>query len=176
MINKKDSIMMKVPNFDVSLLCERLHIRVYKQILHVIKKATNIAVLAELGRFPLYFDILIAIMKYYTRLEGLCNNLMKKVYATSKELDNHTHNIVQFVEGQLNNTSANINFSDKFSTGSYIRDMKKGMKQYFENMFFSFLQCDKKKKKLTIYKDLKQSYETEPYITYNEDPFIRKNM
>ena len=78
MINKKDSIMMKMPKFDVSLPCERLHIRVCKQILRVHKKATNIAVLAELGRFPLYFDILIAIMKYYTRLEGLCNNLLKK--------------------------------------------------------------------------------------------------
>ncbi len=67
-------------------------------------------------------------MKYYTRLEGLCNNLLKKVYLTSKELDNCTNNIIQYVEGQLNNTSVNINFSDKFSTRSYIRDMKKGLK------------------------------------------------
>ncbi len=50
MINKKDSIMMKMPNFDVSLPCERFHIRVCKQILRVHKKVTKIAVLAESGR------------------------------------------------------------------------------------------------------------------------------
>ncbi len=61
-INKKDSIMMKMPKFDVSLPCERLHIIICKQILRVHKKATNIAVLAELGRFTLYFDILIAVL------------------------------------------------------------------------------------------------------------------
>ncbi len=169
MINKKDSIMMKMPKFDVSLPCERFHIRVCKQILLVHKKATNIAILAELGRFPLYFDILIAIMKYYARLEGLSNNHLKKVYLTCKELDNRTNNIIQYVEVQLNNTSVNINFSDKFSNRSYIRDMKKGLKQYFENKFLSFLQSDKNKK-LSMYNDLKQLYEIEPYITYIEDP------
>ncbi len=49
MINKKDSIMIKMPKFDISLPCERIHIRLCKQILRVHKKATNIAVLAELG-------------------------------------------------------------------------------------------------------------------------------
>ncbi len=53
--------------------------------------------------------------------------------------------------------------------------MKKGLKQYFENMFFSFLQSDKNKK-LSMYKDLKQLHEIEPYISYIEDPFIRKDM
>ncbi len=112
---------MKIPKFDVSLPCERLHIRVCKQILCVHKNSTNIAVLAELGIFLLYFDILIAITKYYTRLEGLCNNLLKKVYLTSKELDNRTNNIIQYIEGQLNNTSVNINFSDKDSRRPEIR-------------------------------------------------------
>ncbi len=58
---------------------------------------------------------------------------------------------------------------------NFIRDMKTSVKQYFENMFFSFLQSDKNKK-LSMYKDLKQLYEIEPYITYIEDPFIRKDI
>ncbi len=53
--------------------------------------------------------------------------------------------------------------------------MKKGLKQYFENIFFFFLQYGKNKK-LSMYKDLKQLYEIEPFITYVEDPFIRKDM
>ncbi len=48
---------MKMPKFDASLACERLHIRICKQILCVHKKVTNIAVLVELCRFPLYFEI-----------------------------------------------------------------------------------------------------------------------
>ncbi len=89
--------------------------------------------------------------KNYTRLEGVCSNLLKKVYLNSKKLDNRTNNIIQYVERQLNNTSVNINLCDKFLTRSYIRDMKKGLKQYFENIFFSFLQSGKNKK-LSMYK------------------------
>ncbi len=61
MINKKDSIMMKMPKFDVSLPCGRLHVRDGNKYYVFTKKATNIAVLAKLGRFPLYCDILIAV-------------------------------------------------------------------------------------------------------------------
>jgi hypothetical protein len=34
-----------------------------------IKKATNLAVLSELGRHPLYFNIVKSMLNYYLRLE-----------------------------------------------------------------------------------------------------------
>lgn len=39
-------------------LCDKLHFKFCKSILAVHKSATNFAVLSELGRFPLHFDII----------------------------------------------------------------------------------------------------------------------
>ena len=38
---------------------------------HIHKKATNFAVLSELGRFPLHFDIIKSKIRYWYRLENL---------------------------------------------------------------------------------------------------------
>jgi hypothetical protein len=38
--------------------CEKIHLKFCKFILGVHKRTTNIAVLSELGRFPLYFNII----------------------------------------------------------------------------------------------------------------------
>ena len=40
------------------LMCEKLHIKFGKFILGVHRKTTNQAVLSEIGRFPIYFDII----------------------------------------------------------------------------------------------------------------------
>lgn len=48
---------------------EKLHQKFLKYILGVHTKTTNIAVLSELGRFPLYYNIIKAMLKYYYRLE-----------------------------------------------------------------------------------------------------------
>ena len=50
--------------FQTGLLCEMLQIKMYKMILGVNTKATNSAVRAELGRFPLHITIFLAILKY----------------------------------------------------------------------------------------------------------------
>jgi hypothetical protein len=47
----------------------KLHQKFLKYILGVHTKTTNIAVLSELGRFPLYYNIIKAMLKYYYRLE-----------------------------------------------------------------------------------------------------------
>ena len=48
-VNSKFSNKFKMPKYDVATPCERLHVRICKQILRVPRKATNIAVLAESG-------------------------------------------------------------------------------------------------------------------------------
>jgi hypothetical protein len=45
-----------------SLQCEKLHLKFY---LGVHKKSINFAVLSELGRFPLHFNIVISLVKYW---------------------------------------------------------------------------------------------------------------
>lgn len=48
---------------------ELLHQKFCKYILGVHKKSTNFAVLSELGRFPLHFNVIKAMIRYYDRLK-----------------------------------------------------------------------------------------------------------
>ena len=70
-------------------LCDKLHIKFCKSILGVHKSATNFAVLSELGRFPLHFDILKSMLSYWYRLENLGQSfpLLVDAYKESKSLD-----------------------------------------------------------------------------------------
>jgi hypothetical protein len=176
LINNKDSLAQKMPKFDLALPCERLHVRVCKQVLRVPRKSTNISVLAELGRLPMYNDVLLAVVKYYTRLESLSNSsLLHKVFMASKSLDNRTCNIMRFVEKQLNCFTENIDFKTKSVANLYISNMKQSLRIYFENCFFSFMQSDENRK-LSTYKHIKRNYCIEPYLSCIEDPYIRKEV
>jgi len=48
--------------------CEKLHINFVKHIAGVHKKATHTAVIGELGRFPLFFNVIVSMVKYLQRL------------------------------------------------------------------------------------------------------------
>jgi hypothetical protein len=52
-------------------LCEKIHLKFCKFILGVHKRTTSIAVLSELGRFPLYFNIIKGMLLYWYGLENL---------------------------------------------------------------------------------------------------------
>ena len=70
-----------------SFQCEKLHLKFLKCILGVHKKSVNFAVLAELGRFPLHFDILKSLINYWYRFENLTEfSLLKDAYLCSKSL------------------------------------------------------------------------------------------
>jgi hypothetical protein len=54
-----------------NLMCEKLHIKFGKFVLGVHRKTTNQTVLSEIGRFPIYFDIIKSMLNYWQRLEYL---------------------------------------------------------------------------------------------------------
>jgi hypothetical protein len=49
---------------------EQSHVKKLKYFLGVNRKTTNIAVMSELGRYPIYFSVILALLKYCHRLEG----------------------------------------------------------------------------------------------------------
>jgi hypothetical protein len=65
----------------LNLEIEKLHIKFSK-------RATNFATLSELGRFPLHFDIIKSMIRYWYRLENLDSifTLLKDAYKESKKL------------------------------------------------------------------------------------------
>ena len=52
------------------------------------KKSTNVAVLSELGRFPIHYQIIKQMIGYWHHLENLESSfpLLKAAYNTSKQL------------------------------------------------------------------------------------------
>ena len=60
-----------------------------KYILGLNKHTSNLAVLSETGRFPMYFSIILSIAKYLHRLESTSNLQLKETYCLSKALHNN---------------------------------------------------------------------------------------
>ncbi len=74
------------------LPCDKLHLKFCKLILGVHKKSTNFAVLSELGRLPLHFNIVQSLLNYWYRLENLNDNefpLLREAFKCSKDLHEH---------------------------------------------------------------------------------------
>jgi hypothetical protein len=70
-----------------NLMCEKLHIKFGKFILGVHRKTTNQAVLSEIGRFPIYFDIIKSMLNYWQRLQYLDSfPILQSAYKHSKKL------------------------------------------------------------------------------------------
>ena len=68
---------------------EKLNLNLCKSILGVGSKASNLAVVGELGRYPLYIDIVINMIKYWIRLHEDKTNCMLKA---ALDENNKMHN------------------------------------------------------------------------------------
>jgi hypothetical protein len=50
------------------------------------KRTTNLAVLAELGKFPAYFSVVCSIFMYWYRVQSNPTSLLRSAYEEYKEL------------------------------------------------------------------------------------------
>ena len=82
-VGKKVIIVLK---FFSQPVIQSNHIKILKYILGVNRKTTNIAVMSELGRYPIYFSVILAMLKYCHRLEGQQESLLFDAYVCNKEL------------------------------------------------------------------------------------------
>ena len=62
---------------------DKSHFRYLKYILGVNKKFTNLAVLSELGRYPLYFSVVLSMLKYWFRIDKMESGLLSDAYTVS---------------------------------------------------------------------------------------------
>ena len=69
---------------------EKLNLNLCKSILGVGSKASNLAVVGELGRYPLYIDIVISMIKYWIRLhEDKINCILKAALDENNKMHNN---------------------------------------------------------------------------------------
>ena len=74
-----------------NVIIENVHKHFCKFLLEVAKRGSNIAVVDELGRYPLYVDIFINMVNYYIRLLK-SDGLLSEALSISKTLFNNDKN------------------------------------------------------------------------------------
>ena len=74
-----------------NVIVENVHKNFCKFLLEVTKRASNIAVMGELGRYPFYIDIFINMVNYYIRLLK-SDGLLSETLSTSITLFNNDKN------------------------------------------------------------------------------------
>ena len=72
-----------------STAIEKVHVKFCKFIMVVIKRAVNLAVKGELGRFPLSFSCIIQAFRYRYHLQETSNSLIQEAASVSKSLHNN---------------------------------------------------------------------------------------
>ena len=80
---KTDESFYKLCN---EFLVEKLHIKASKYILGLNKRCTNAAVRGEIGRFPILFNIIINILKYWVRITESKDPLIREALHLSQEI------------------------------------------------------------------------------------------
>ncbi len=77
-----------------NIYAEKLHVKFCKHIFGTHKKSCKLAVLSELGRFPIHFDIVKCLLKFWHRLENLGTSFPHEAYMTSKNLSENRKKIM----------------------------------------------------------------------------------
>jgi hypothetical protein len=103
-----------------------MHQKFCKYILGVDnKKATHLAVLSELGRHPLYFNIVKSMLNYYLRLEktGSTFPLLNDAYIESKLLHNAKKSSwYSSIKFDLDKVSSLLNVDSSKVNGERLKD------------------------------------------------------
>ena len=157
-------------------LIERFHFKICKQIIGVNKKTSNIATIAELGRYPLYIDIQTQIIKYLLRLKIIKKErLLFKAYQEQIENINEQNNWINNAKIILDKNGLSyifLNHKDSVNIINHrgIKEMgfylKNRIKDIFEqNIMYHFhIKTKNKEGKLIFYGQLKGRYIKENYL------------
>ena len=82
--NQSNGVAKFLENLDI----EKVHVRFIKFILGVNKKAVNLAVKGELGRFPIGISCLLQAQEYWDHLQSSENTLLREALSLSTTLNN----------------------------------------------------------------------------------------
>ena len=160
----------KVFENDIS---EKSQMKFMKYILGVNKKSSNIAVMSELGRYPLYFSIILSMLKYYHRLVTCDSDheLLQDAYICNQNL--HQSNIntwfssIEYILKKLsiNNVKTKINSFGRIIKDKLCKSFQSFWTEYREKILES------KQGKLYTYFLFKNTFGVEKYLSLHEFRF-----
>ena len=152
---------------------EKLHTSWCKYTLQVHDKSTNIAVLAELGRYPLTIDVITGMIKYWARMKNNKNkdNLLNLCYLENQELLNTNKPCwLSAVNKTLNELGLSWywNCSHEIKPSKLAKTVKTALQEIFKNQFKLDLTNDERKNpegnKLRTFRKFKHDIKLEFYL------------
>ena len=131
------------------LIAEKLHLKFCKFILGTHSKTTNFAVLSELGRFPLTFNIIKAMLKFYYRA-GKCETsfpLLFDAFSESKILAEmkkpswyiSIQKLIEKIKSYQPTLKDGTIISDAILKKSFLEEWKKSHDNHFDGKLSSYI-------------------------------------
>ena len=158
----KNNLLNKIVQIYDQFNCQKLNIKYCKFILGVHKISSSQAVLGELGRFPLFKDIIINLFKYYKRINDMeQDSLLYQALNECKTLHQ---------SGQISWYSNLTNILNCFNIDkdiSELSNLKSELKKQYEEFWKISI---KRSSKLDTCSSFKSSFCAESYIVliYNK--------
>jgi len=153
---------------------EKVQTNFCKFVLNISKFASNHAIRAELGRYPLSVQTNLTMIKYWYRLENLNDNsLLSSCFKVCKNNNHEWYlNIKNFLnKNGLGYITDNCN---QVSINSIINNLKKALEdQYIQQWDNRARNCDKLN---MLYKFKKNSYKKSTYLETIADIEVRKKI
>ena len=153
-----------------NLPLEKLNLSLCRYILSVNKKTSKLALYGELGRYPMYVDVVLSMLKYVVRLKSnkTGDNLLyhafeenlimvkgnQNCWLSSIQSIVKKFNLFNFTDAELNEFSISLKRCD-------LQKLSKSMKNEFETIWFKQLQNSEK---LRTYRTFKTIFKFENYI------------
>ena len=165
-VNIMENIMSSLYNNSKSPY-EQLHLKSCKRAINVSKRASNLGTLAEMGRFPLTYNILIAICKYRRRLETFSNNdLLFHALESQKKMQHNAYKSISyynFTEKLLSQLNLKSSSNTEWQRNNNLtKSLRKSYVKFFQNSMFELR--NRTDTKLSIYANIKQNYCLETYL------------
>ena len=155
-------------------IVEKLHTKFCKILLNVNQKSSNMAVRAELGRYPIMITVLANILCYRVRLESAeCTGLLKESFLDDKMMaDKGIQAWYSCSDEILKMTKLDIatiqNLTTKTIRKKSIKTMKIVYDTYFTTNIFNDTRKDpNEKNKLRTFRQYKNTINYEPYLNIN---------
>ena len=164
---------------------EKLNIKFRKYLLGVGNKASNLAVVGELGRYPLYIDVILSMIKYWIRLNTTTSNLLTEALNENyKMFENNQHcwiNCIYMILKELDmlkifTSPKTCGYSDickvkQLLRDDYVRIWKNEINKTKINPV-----TNRNENKLRTYCKFKSEFKREKYLEYVKDFKTRSTL
>ena len=158
-------------------IMEKCHLKYCRFVLGINRRAPNLSVYGDMGRYPIYISMLKSSMKYFYRLTSSDNELLHNAYAYNK------HNCGDWwktILKVLKICGIEVDNVSSMSCSKMIRLITDAYKITFRQGWFDELSNDKRNEcygnKLRTYRTFKNKFSTEPYLHNCLNIINRKNI